>query len=292
MIERPKQPAPSQTDEKRGQFLGPLRHSVGAVEKQGTNSVRGTCYSEGEAGRHYRSKSGPGEGTSSPEAIVTRLERIATQAREYPEMAFTTLAHLLDVPMLERAFWSLNPNSAPGVDRVDWRTYKENLNLNLEALHEQLVNKTYCPQAVERKWIPKANGKLRPLGLPALGDKIVAKAVTLLLEQIYEQDFCEFSYGFRPGRSPHQALHDLRQGLLKNRIGHVIDCDVSSFFDNLQHAELLSILRKRIKDGRVLELIEMWLKAGILDGDEMVFPEKGSPQGSVMTPPTILQTSG
>ena len=112
----------------------------------------------------------------------------------------------------------------------------------------------------------------------------MAKAVAMLMEAIYEQDFCDFSYGFRRGRSPHQALQEVRQGLLGSRIGYVIDCDISSFFDNLQHDTLLAILRKRIKDGRVLEFIELWLKAGILDGKEMVFPEKGSPQGSVISP--------
>lgn len=199
-------------------------------------------------------------------------------------MAFTTLAHLLDVPMLERAFWSLNPKSAPGADRVTWRQYVKDLETNLEGLHEKLVKGTYTPQPVTRRWIPKSNGKLRPLGLPALEDKIVSKAVSLLLEQIYEQDFCSFSYGFRPGRSCHQALHDLRQGLLKKRIQYVIDCDISSFFDNLRHDVLLDLLRKRVKDGRLLQLIEQWLKAGIMDGKELVFPEKGSPQGSVISP--------
>jgi group II intron reverse transcriptase/maturase len=212
------------------------------------------------------------------------LDRIATQAREYPDMAFTTLAHLLDVPMLERAFWSLNPKSAPGVDRVTWRQYQRNLDKNLEGLQEKLVGRTYTPQPVERHWIPKSNGKLRPLGLPSLEDKIVAKAVAMLLEQIYEQDFCPCSYGFRPGRSCHQALHDLRQGLLDNGVQFVIDCDISSFFDNLRHDVLLSLLRKRVKDGRLRELIELWLEAGIMDGKDLVFPEKGSPQGSVISP--------
>jgi retron-type reverse transcriptase len=222
--------------------------------------------------------------------ISQRLERIATQAREYPDMAFTTLAHHLDVAMLAHAFRSLNPQSAPGVDRVTWRTYKNNLETNLETLYEKLVNETYCPQAVVRRLIPKGDGKLRPLGLPALEDKIVAKAVAMLMEAIYEQDFCDFSYGFRRGRSPHQALQEVRQGLLGSRIGYVIDCDISAFFDNLQHDPLLAILRKRVNDGRGLEFIELWLKAGILDGKERVFPEKGSPQGSVSTPPTKLQT--
>ncbi len=147
-------------------------------------------------------------------------------------MACTTLAHHLDVAMLERAFQRLNPRSAPGVDRVTWRAYKENLGTNLETLHEKLVTETYCPQAVVRRLIPKGGGKFRPLGLPALEDKIVAKAVGMLLESIYEQDFYDFSHGFRPGRSPHQALHEVRQGLLGSRIGQVIDCDISSFFDN------------------------------------------------------------
>src|SRR4029453_15104621 len=151
-------------------------------------------------------------------------------------------------------------------------------------LHEKLVNGTYCPQPVVRRLIPKSNGKLRPLGLPALEDKIVAKAVAMLLEAIYEQDFCAASYGFRPGRSPHQALHDVRQGLLGTRIRHVIDCDISAFFDTLPHDMLLAMLRKRVKDGRVLKLIEKWLHAGILDGKEMVYPDKGSPQGSVLSP--------
>jgi RNA-directed DNA polymerase len=112
----------------------------------------------------------------------------------------------------------------------------------------------------------------------------VAKAVAMLLEAIDEQDCCDVSYGFRPGRSPHQALHEGRQGLLKNGMGSVIDCDISACFDNLQHDMLLAILRKRVNDGRVLEYIELWLKAGILDGKEMIFPEKGSPQGSVSSP--------
>lgn len=199
-------------------------------------------------------------------------------------MAFTTLAHHLDEAMLEGAFQRLNPKSAPGVDRVTWGAYKENLEANLKTLHDKLVTETYSPQAVVRRLIPKGGGKFRPLGLPALEDKIVPKAVGRLLESIYEQEFYDFSHGFRPGRSPHQALHEVRQGLLGSRIGQVIDCDISSFFDNLEHDTLLAILRKRVKDGRVLKLIEMWLKAGILDGKEMVYPDKGSPQGSVISP--------
>lgn len=205
---------------------------------QGTNSVHGTWCSEGEAGRHLRTTAGQGQGTPSPAPIPLRLERIATQAQQYPAMAFTTLAHHLDVAMLDRAFRSLNPKSAPGVDRVTWQRYKANLETHLTALHEKLVNETSCPHPVVRRLIPKSNGKLRPLGLPALEDKIVAKAVAMLVEAIYEQDFCDVSSGFRPGRSPHHALHEVRQGLLKHGIGYVIDCDISAFFDNVQHDTL------------------------------------------------------
>ena len=251
---------------------------------QGTDSVRRTWSSEGHAGRHFRTEA-QRRGALKPPLVQPRLDRIAEQAQQYPDMKFYTLAHHLDVAVLERAFWSLNPKSAAGVDRVTWQQFKDDLESNLEVLHEKLVHRTYQPQPVVRHWIPKGDGKsFRPLGIPALEDKIVAKAVALLLEQIYEQDFCDFSYGFRPGRSCHQASHDLRQGLLKNGIRYVIDCDVRSFFDNLQHDQLLAILRERVTDGRVLELIEMWLTAGIMDDREMVFPERGSPQGSVISP--------
>ena len=215
--------------------------------------------------------------------VKSRLDWLATQAKRYPHTAFTTLAHYIDVGLLERAFWRLNPRSSPGVDRVTWQAYKRNLETHLEDLHERLVGGTYRPQVVVRRWIPKDKGKFRPLGIPALEDKIVQRAVAMILEQIYEQDFYDFSFGFRPGLSCHQALHALRQGMLQG-INFVIDCDISSFFDNLRHDELLAILRKRIKDGRLLKLIEMWLKAGIMDGRELVFPEKGSPQGSVISP--------
>jgi RNA-directed DNA polymerase len=204
---------------------------------QGTNAVRGTWNSEGEAGRHLRTKAGhigttpTGQETPSFLPIPLRLERIATQARAYPDMACTTLAHHLDVAMLERAFQRLNPHSAPGVDRVTWRAYQENLEANLHTLHDKLVTETYSPQAVVRRLSPKGGGKFRPLGLPALEDTIVAKAVGMLLESIYEQDFYDFSHGFRPGCRPHQALHEVRQGLLGSRMGQVIDCDISSFFD-------------------------------------------------------------
>jgi retron-type reverse transcriptase len=163
--------------------------------------------------------------------IPLRVERIATQAQPYPDMACTTLAHHLDVAMLGRAFQRLTPHSAPGADRVTWQKDNENLATNLEVFHAKLVNGTYGPHPVVRRLLPTSNGTLRPLGLPALEDKSVAKAVAMLLEALYEQEFCDASSGFRPGRSPHQALHEGRQGMRKNGMGSVIDCDISAFFD-------------------------------------------------------------
>jgi len=260
-------------------------------KRRGTRTVPGTRSSEGEAGRHPRTMTGPKASADTtqredfePPTVQSQLDRIATQARQYPEMAFTTLAHLMDVAMLEHAFHRLNPQSAPGVDRVTWRKYQRNLTTNLEELHQKLVNQTYEPQPVRRQQIPKGKGKFRSLGIPAMEDKIAAKAVQLLLEQIYEQDFSSSSYGFRPGRSCHDALRDLRQGLLRMGVSHVIDCDISAFFDNIQHKQLLAIVKKRVKDGAILRLIKLWLKAGIMDGRELVFPTKGSPQGSVISP--------
>jgi RNA-directed DNA polymerase len=159
------------------------------------------------------------------------------------------------VALLERAFGSLTPHSAPGVDRVTWQTYKANLAPHLEALHEKLVNGTYGPHPLVRRLIPQSTGKLRPRGLPALEDTIVAKAVARLREALDEQDVCDFSSGCRPGRRPQHALQEVRPGV-----------------------------RQRIKDGRVLALIEMGRHAGILDGKEMGFPDQGSPQGSVRSP--------
>ncbi len=160
--------------------------------RQGTNAVRGTWKSEGEAGRHLRTTAGQagitpvGPGTPSPVPIPLRLERIATQAHQSPDMACPTLAHHVDMAMLGRAFRSLNPTSAPGADRVTWQAYKNTLETHRETFHEKLVDGTYCPQPVVRRLIPTSHGTLRPLGLPALEDTMVAKAVARLLEPMYE----------------------------------------------------------------------------------------------------------
>ena len=174
---------------------------------------RASSPNQGGTGREHPGGARDSEPGAHPAATGT--DRHSGTA--YPDMAFTTLAHHLDVAMLERAFQSLNPHSAPGVDRVTWQHVQGEPGNQPGGITRETRQRTYCPQPVVRRLIPKSNGKLRPLGLPALEDKIVAKAVAMLLEAIYEQDFCDASYGFRPGRSPHHALHEVRQGLLDKR---------------------------------------------------------------------------
>ena len=154
-------------------------------ENLGTTSVRGTWPSEGEAGRHLPLQAASAEGTSRPESILQRLERIAEQARTYPEMQFTTLAHLVDVAMLERAFWKLNPRSSPGIDRMTWQAYKRDLETHLEDLHQRLVSGTYVPQAVVRRWIPKSPGKFRPLGIPTVSENCTCPQRGLGIDEDY-----------------------------------------------------------------------------------------------------------
>jgi RNA-directed DNA polymerase len=251
---------------------------------QGTHAVHGTWCREGEAGRHRRTKAGYGPETPRPAPVPLRLERIATQAQPYPDRVVTTLAHHLDVAMRDRACGRLNPHSAPGVDRGTWQTDKAKRATRLAALHAKLVNGTDGPPPVVRRLIPTSHGQRRPRGLPALEDTSVAQAGAMLVEAIYAQECGDGSYGFRPGRSPHHALHEGRQGWRKNGSGSGIDCDLSAGCDHVPHDTLCTMLRQRLKDGRGLELIERWRHAGILDGQEMGFPDKGRPQGSVRSP--------
>jgi retron-type reverse transcriptase len=171
-----------------------------------------------------------GETSRSP-TISTQLQRIAEQAKQYPEMVFTTLAHLMDVDFLREAYHRTRKDSAPGIDGVTAEQYAEHLEENLRDLHERLRSGRYQAPPVKRHWLVKADGSQRPIGLPTFEDKIVQRAVTMLLGAIYEQDFQEFSHGFRPGHSAHQALSELREQCVEQRINWMVDADVSGFFD-------------------------------------------------------------
>ena len=216
--------------------------------------------------------------------VSTKLQRLATQAVDYPEEVFTNLAHLSDEEFLREAYHRTRKDSAPGIDRVTAQEYAEHLDENLRDLYERLRSGRYQAPPVERGWLDKEDGKKRPIGKPTVEDKIVQRAVAMLLGAIYEQDFQDFSYGFREGRSPHQALTELRAQCLGKTSHWIIDADIRGFFDSLDHDLLREVLRERVKDGSILRLIGRWLKAGVSDGGDLTYPEAGSPQGGVISP--------
>jgi group II intron reverse transcriptase/maturase len=222
--------------------------------------------------------------TPRAQTIQTKLRPIAEQAVNYPNMIFTTLAHRIDVELLTQAYHMTRKDGAPGLDKVTAGEYTENLEENLKALHMRLKAGLYVAPPVERRWIEKENGKLRPIGVPTFEDKIVQRAVTMVLNAIYENDFYNFSHGFRPGHSQHQALHELREQCRTLNINWIVDADVSGFFDNLDHGHLRDFIKQRINDGAILRLIGKWLNAGVMEDESLTYPEKGTPQGGVISP--------
>ena len=209
---------------------------------------------------------------------------IAQQAIDYPEMVFETLAYHIDVDWLREAYRLTNKHSASGVDGVSSDSYAANLEENLQDLHSRLKSGRYKAPPVARVWLDKADGGKRPIGKPTFEDKIVQRAVVMVLEAIYEQDFYEFSFAFRPGHSPHQALHQLREQCFEHNINWVIDADIVGFFDALPHDLLRDMLKQRVNDGGILKLIGKWLKAGVMEDEQISYAERGSPQGGVISP--------
>ncbi len=224
-----------------------------------------------------------GDTKRSP-TISTRLQWIAEQSARYPNKIVTSLAHLIDVDLLRAAYCLTRKDGAVGVDGVTAQEYAANLEANLVNLHARLRARKYKAPPVKRGWIDKDDGSQRPLGIPAFEDKIVQRAVTMLLSAVYEQEFYDFSYGFRPGRSPHQALKVLREKCHRLNITWIVDADVSGFFDNLDHGLLREIIKRRVNDGGLLRLIGKWLNAGVLEGEQLYHPVKGTPQGGVVSP--------
>jgi group II intron reverse transcriptase/maturase len=200
-------------------------------------------------------------------------------------MAFTTLAHHMDLEWLREAYRRTRKDGAVGVDAQTAEEYAQHLEDNLRSLLERAKSGTYYAPPVRRVHIPKGDGsQTRPIGIPTFEDKILQRAVVMLLEPIYERDFLGCSYGFRPGRSAHQALADLRNQLMDMGGGWVLEVDIRKFFDTLDHAHLRAILRKRVRDGVVLRLIGKWLNAGVLEDGSLTYPDAGSPQGGVVSP--------
>lgn len=219
-------------------------------------------------------------------SVSTKQERIAALAKQSPLMAFTSLAHLMDIDWLKEAYRRTRKDGAAGVDGVTADEYEQNLEVNLQALLGRVKSGAYRAPPVRRVHIPKGGSttETRPIGIPTLEDKVLQRAVVMLLEPIYERDFMACSYGFRPGRSAHQALEAFRGQLMNCRGGYVLEVDIRKFFDNLDHGHLRSFLQLRVRDGVLLRLIGKWLKSGVMENGCVSYPDSGSPQGGVISP--------
>jgi group II intron reverse transcriptase/maturase len=212
------------------------------------------------------------------------LEGVRRAAKERKQEKFTALLHHLTIDLLRESFYSIKRSASAGVDRVTWKEYEAGVEDRLRDLHDRVHRGAYRAQPSRRVYIPKADGRQRPLGVAALEDKIVQQAVARILNQIYETDFQGFSYGFRPGRSQHQALDALTVGIERKKVNWILDLDIRGFFDNLNHERLIQYVEERIADPRILRLIRKWLKAGVMEDGEWKATEVGTPQGSSISP--------
>jgi RNA-directed DNA polymerase len=217
-------------------------------------------------------------------SVPSALDRVRRVAVKDKEVRFTALLHHVDVDRLRAAYWALNPKAATGVDGVTWEDYGQDLEENLRDLHARVHRGAYRPRPSRRAYIPKPDGRLRPLGISALEDKLLQRAVVEVLNAIYEADFLGFSYGFRPGRSQHQALDALAVGILRGKVNYVLDADIRGYFDLIDRTWMLRFLEHRIADRRVLRLIQKWLNAGIIENGEWSETDAGTPQGASVSP--------
>ena len=227
-------------------------------------------------------------GASKSGSVCTKQQRIAELAKQSPSMGFTSLNHHLDLIWLIEASNRTRQDAAPGVDGQTSEDYGLNLLDNLKSLLDRAKSGTCSAPPVRRAYIPKGTGQeTRPIGIPTLEDKVLQRAIVMVLEPIYEQDFLDCSYGFRPGRSAHQALDALWKQTMGLGGCWLVEVDICKYFDTLDRAHLRELLRQRVRDGVVLRLIDKWLNAGVLEDGDLSYSEVGTPQGGVMTPPTI-----
>ena len=224
-------------------------------------------------------------GNSGPTNILTKQQRIAELARQMPDKAMTSLSYHMDLEWMLEAYGSTRKDGAVGIDGQSAEEYEANLTENLRLLLDRAKSGDgYKAPPVRRVYIPKGGGATRPLGIPTFEDKILQRAVLMTLEPLYEQDFLDCSYGFRPGRSAHQALQEIQSRLWKMGGGWILDVDISKFFGTLDHGHLRQILAKRMRDGVIERLIGKWLKAGVMEAGVLSFPKQGTPQGGVISP--------
>ncbi len=244
----------------------------------GAEVVEGRGLPEGNMASEARPGRSAGQGVSSD------LERVRQVARKDRDVRFTALLHHVTVDRLREAYRAISPNAAPGVDGVTWRDYGSDLEENLADLYARVQRGAYRAMPARRVFIPKTDGRLRPLGVAALEDKILQRAVVEVLNAVYEQDFLGFSYGFRPGRSQHDALDALWVAIASKKVNYVLDADIRDFFGSLEQSWLLRFLEHRIADRRVLRLIQKWLAAGVIEDGEWSATEAGTAQGASVSP--------
>jgi len=252
----------------------PPNNAADAVAEvvEGRGSVKGNTASKTRPGRRA--------GVSAPSA----LDRVRQVALKDKEAQFTALLHHVDLDRLRAAYWAIKPKAAPGVDGVTWLDYGQDLEENLRDLHQRVHRGSYRAKPSRRVFIPKADGRLRPLGIASLEDKILQRATVEVLNAIYEADFLGFSYGFRPRRKPHDALDALAAAIKTRRVNWVLDADIRDFFTRLDQAWLGRFLEHRIADRRVLRLIQKWVSAGVIEDGALTESDEGVPQGASASP--------
>jgi RNA-directed DNA polymerase len=251
---------------------------VNKAEQSAAEPVEPRTETKGNAGQQSTCRA------QSRVSVSQALERIRKVARERKKERFTALFHHLSIDLLEDAFDELKQHAAPGVDGLTWEAYDADLERNLADLHSRLHRGAYRALPSRRTYIPKPDGRQRPLAVAALEDKIVQRAVVALLNEIYEEDFLGVSYGFRPGRGSHDALDALCVGIDSRKVSWILDADIRSFFDEISREWLIRFLEHRIGDRRIIRLIQKWLKAGILEDGVVTVGDRGTGQGSVISP--------
>ena len=268
MMHEPEKSDPSKVARKRANNPG----------QPGAESVEPREGAEGNTGQPRTRR------TQSRVSVSPGLDRVREAAKQDKKERFTALMHHVTLDLLKEAFFWLKREAAPGVDGRTWQGYKQDLEANLVDLHRRIHQGTYRALPSRRRYIPKPDGRQRPLGIAALEDKIVQRAVVEVLNAIYEEDFLGFSYGFRPGRGQHDALDALAVGLTRTKVNWVVDADIAGFFDAVSHEWLMRFVEHRIGDRRINRLIAKWLKAGVMEDGALVSTEAGTPQGAVASP--------
>jgi RNA-directed DNA polymerase len=248
------------------------------AERSAAEPVERRAEAEGNASQHDTHR------TPSRASVTQGLERIRQTARERKKERFTALLHHIGPDLLEAEFFALEKGAAAGVDGLTWRDYEQNLRANIEDLHARIHRGAYRPLPSRRVYIPKPDGRQRPLAVAALEDKIVQRATAAVLNTIYEEDFLGFSYGFRPGRGAHDALDALVVAIERRRVNFIVDADIQSFFDTVSQEWLIRFVEHRIGDKRIIRLIRKWLRAGVLEDGVVRVSEMGTAQGAVISP--------